>query len=73
MRQLDESAADVVVATLGEGLVLVIAAAVWELRRGDVYYALAGALRHLVNKAHKVLVGVAESHPTANAALEETG
>ena len=31
-----EAAADVVVALLGQGLILVIAAAVAELRRGDV-------------------------------------
>ena len=40
-----EAAADVVVAALGERLVLVVGAAVGELRRGDVEDPLAGARR----------------------------
>ena len=38
-----ESTADVVVAALGEGLILVIAAAIGELGRGDIDDALTGA------------------------------
>ena len=68
-----ESASDVVVATLGQWLVLVIAAAVGELRRGNVDDALTGSRWYLVDEAHKVLVGVAEAHSPSYAALEEAG
>ena len=68
-----EASADVVVAALGERLVLVVATAVGELGGGDVDDALARTLGYLVDKPHKVLVGVAESHAAANAALKERG
>ena len=51
-----ETTADVVVATLGEGLVLVVAATVGELRRGNIDDALTGTAWYLVYEAHKVLV-----------------
>ena len=62
-----------VVASLRERLILVVAAAVRELRRRDVKYALTCAFRYLVHKADKVLVGVPESHTSADSALEITG
>ena len=68
-----EAAADVVVAALGQWLILMIAAAVGELRRGDVDDALTGTLGDEVYKAHEVLVAVAESHAASDAALEERG
>ena len=68
-----ESASDVVVAALGEGLILMVAAAVGELCGGDVDDALTGARGYLMDEAHEVLVGVAEAHATADAALEERG
>ena len=66
-----ESAADAVVAALGQGLVLVVAAAVGKLGRCNIDYALAGTLRYLMNKTNQVLVGVTESHASAYAALKE--
>ena len=72
-RVVVEAAADVVVAALGERLVLVVAPAVRELRGGDVDDALAGALGDLVDEADEVLVGVAEAHAAADAGLEERG
>ena len=48
-----------------------VTATVWELRRGDIDDALAGTTRHLMYKTHKVLIGIAETHTTAYAALEE--
>ena len=67
-----ETAADIVVAALGEWLVLVIAAAVRELGAGDIDDALAGTGRYLMNETYEVLVGIAEAHASTDAALEET-
>ena len=66
-----ETATDVVVATLGEWLILVIAATVWELGAGDIDDALAGTGRYLMNEAYEVLVGIAKAHASADAALEK--
>ena len=66
-----EATADVVVASLGERLILVVATAVGKLRGGYIDDALAGTLGNLMNEAHEVLVGVAEAHAAADAALEE--
>ena len=70
-RVVVEAAADVVVAALRERLVLVVAAAVRELRRRDVEDAFAGAFGNLVDEADEVLVRVAEAHAAPDAALEE--
>ena len=70
-RVIVETATDIVVATLGEWLILVIAAAVWELGAGDVDDALAGTGRYLMNETYEVLVGITEAHASADAALEE--
>ena len=70
-RVVVESAADVIVAAFRQRLVLVVAAAVGELRGGNVDDALAGTSGYLVHEAHEVLVGVAEAHAAADAALKE--
>ena len=68
-----ETTADVVVSTLGEWLVLVVAATVRELCRCDIDDTLTGTWWYLMNEAHEVLVGVAETHATSHTALEEGG
>ena len=72
-RVVVEVAADVVVAALGERLVLVIGAAGRQLRRGGVDDALARALGHHVHEAEQVLVRVAEAHAAADARLVQRG
>ena len=69
-RVVGEVAADVSVALFGEGLVLVIAAAVRELGGSDVDDTLSCPVGDLVNEAEHVLVGVAEAHAASDAALE---
>ena len=71
VRIVVETAADVVVAALGERLVLVISAAGGQLRGGQVEDALAGARRDHVHEAEQVLVGVAEAQAAADAGFEE--
>ena len=66
-----ESASDIVVSTLCQRLILMVASSVRELGRRYVYDTLASSFRYLVNKSHEVLIGVAETHSTADAALEE--
>ncbi len=61
-RVVVEIAADVVVAALGERLVLVIGAPRLQLRRRQVQNALAGALGDHVYKAQQILVGITEAH-----------
>ena len=70
---VSESAADVVVAAFGEGLVLVVASAVRELRGGNVQDALPGPFRNKVHYAREVLVGVTEAHSTADSAFKVAG
>ena len=48
-----------------------VATAVGELGGGDVDDALTGAAGHLMHKAHKVLVGIAESHASSYATFKE--
>ena len=67
-----ETATDIVVAALGERLILVVAATVRELGAGDIDDALAGTGRYLMNETYEVLVGIAEAHASTDAALEET-
>ena len=62
-----------VVPLLGQGLVLVIGAAAFELGRGEVENALAGAFGHHVHEAEKILVGIAESEAPADAGFEGRG
>ena len=56
---------------LGEWLVLMVATSVRELCRSYIDDAFASTRRHLMNEAHKILVGVAEAHATTHTALEE--
>jgi len=63
-------AADVVVPALREWLVLVIGAAIRELRRGDVEDPRPGALGDHVDEAEQVLVRVPETHASTDAGLE---
>ncbi len=67
-----EAATDRVVAALGQRLILVVGAAVLELRGRDVQNALPGALGDQVHEAEQVLVRVTEAHATPDAALEKT-
>ena len=69
-RVVVEAGADVVVALLGQRLVLVVGGAVLHLGGGDVQNALAGQLGDDVHEAQQVLRGVAEAHAAADAALE---
>ena len=62
-----EVAADGIIAALGQRLVLVIGAAVFELRGGNIQNALAGALRDHVDKAQQILIRIAETHPAPDA------
>ena len=66
-----ETTTDVVVTTLGEGLVLVVAAAIGKLCRGYIDDALTCTAGNLMHKAYKVLVTIAEAHATPHTALEE--
>ena len=72
-RVVVEAGADVVVAALGQRLVLVVGAAVRELGGGDVQDALAGAGGDQVHEAQQVLRGIAEAHAAADAALIVAG
>ncbi len=72
-RVVVETAADVVVAPLGQGLVLMVAAAIRELRGGNVDDPLPRPLRDEMDDAGEVLVGIAEAHAPADAALEIAG
>ena len=66
-----ESTTNVVVSTLGERLILMIASAIGELCRGDIDDALTGTTGHEMHKSDKVLIGVTESHTTSHSTLEE--
>jgi hypothetical protein len=69
-RVVVEAAADVVVAALGQRLVLVISAAARQLGGGDVEDSLAGARGNHVDESEEILVRVAEAHAPADARLE---
>ena len=63
MRVVVEAGADVVVAALGQRLVLVIGAAGRELRGGEVEDPLRARARGIMlNESEQILVGVAEAH-----------
>ena len=72
-RVVVETAANVVVAALGKGLVLMVTTAVRELGRSNVDDALAGPFRNHMHDTGKVLVGIPETHAPADAALEVAG
>ena len=58
-----ESAANVVVAPLGQRLILVVRPAGWQLRRRQVQNPLPRPRRHHVHKSQQILVRVAEPQP----------
>ena len=67
VRIVVEIASHIVVALLGQRLVLVIGAAAGKLRRGKVQDALAGARRNHLHEAEQVLVGIAEAQAAPDA------
>ena len=69
-RVVVEPGADVVIAALGERLVLVVGAAVGQLRRGDVEDPRPRPLRDHVDQPEQVLVRVAEAHAPPDAGFE---
>ncbi len=68
-----ETAADVVVAAFGQGLILVECAAGLELRCRQVEDALAGAGRDHVHEAEQVLVRIAEAQAASDARFVKRG
>jgi len=68
-----EAAADVVVAPLGQGLILMIGGAVGELDGGNVQNPLPGTLGDNVHEAVQVLTGIPEAHAPAGAGLIVAG
>ena len=66
-----ETAANIVVVALRNGLVLVVTAAVRKLCRSDVDDALTGAFWYLMDEAQKILIAVTEAHAPAYARLKE--
>ena len=72
-RVVVKAAAHSQVALLGQGLVLVIGAAVGELGGGNVQDAFPRPLGDHVDEAQQVLTGVTEAHAPAHAAFEVAG
>src|SRR5512146_2510061 len=69
-RVVVEAASDVVVALLGERLVLVVRAPVRKLGGGEIQNSGASAFGKEVHDAEQVLVRVAKPHAAADAGLE---
>ena len=57
---------------LCQRLILMVTASVRKLCRGNIYDTLACSAWHLMDKAHEVLIGIAESHATSHSTLKET-
>ena len=72
-RVVVKAAAHSQVALLGQGLVLVIGAAVGELGGGNVQDAFPCPLEDHVDEAQQVLTGVTEAHAPAHTAFEVAG
>ena len=70
-RVVIKATAYVVVAALGKGLILVVAAAVGKLGGGYVDDSLPGPLGDLVHKTYKILIGITKTHSAAYTALKE--
>ena len=68
-RVIIEAAADVRVALLGQGLVLMISAAVRELGGSDVDDPFPGPFGDQVDKAQQILTGITEAHAPADTGL----
>ena len=62
-----EAGTHVEIAALGQRLILMIGAAIRELRRRDIQNPLAGARGNQVHKAEQILRGIAEAHAAADA------
>ena len=60
-----------VVSFFGQWLILMVATAVGKLRRGNIDDAFACTFGYLVHKTYQILVRVAETHATTNAAFEK--
>ena len=73
VRIVVEIAADVIVAALGERLILVIRAAGLELRGRQVEDAFARARGNHVDEAEQILVGIAEAQAAADARFVKRG
>ena len=72
-RVIVEAGADIAVAFLGQGLVLVVGAAILKLGGGDIQNALPCAGRDDVYKAQQILTAVAEAHAAAGPAFKVAG
>ena len=68
-RVIVKSAADIRVALLGEGLVLVIRVAVRELSGSNIDDPLSGALRYKVNETEQILTGISKAHASSDTGL----
>ena len=68
-----EAAANVHVAALGQGLILMVGAAVRELSGGHVQNAAPGAFGDQMDEAQQILTAIAEAHAAADAAFKIAG
>ena len=68
-RVIVKSAADIGIAFLGKGLILVVRAAVGELRGGNVDDPLSCALGYKVNETEQILAGISKAHASPDAGL----
>ncbi len=60
-----KSTTDIIITPFGEGLVLMVAASVLELGRGNIDDAFSCPFGDLVNKSDKVLIRIPETHTPA--------
>ena len=72
-RVIVEAGADIPVAFFGQGLVLVVGAAVLKLGGGDIQNALPGAGGDDVHKAQQILTAVPEAHAASGTAFKVAG
>ena len=68
-----EAAADRHVAFFGQRLILMVGAAVRELRGGDVQDSLSRSLRDHMHKTEQILAGIPEAHASSHAAFKIAG
>ena len=72
-RVIVEAGADIPVALFGQGLVLVVGAAILKLGGGNIQNALPGAGGDDVHKAQQILTAVPEAHAASGAAFVVAG
>ena len=72
-RVVVEARTHVEIAALGQRLILMIGAAVRELRRRNIQNTFAGARGNQMHKAKQILCGIAEAHAAANAGFIVAG